>query len=49
MTPLSSLGQDAQNEVQLDLFAHVLPLALPLLSHDTNSVYNGTIEVLMSR
>ena len=48
MTPMYSLDQDYQNEVQHDLFHHVTPLAPALASCDDDSVVNGTIGFLWS-
>ena len=42
IVPLHSFGQDIQNEVQLDLFSNVTPLALA--SHDSDGIVNGYIS-----
>ena len=49
MAPLHSLGQHDQNEVQHDLFVHVMPLTLDLTSSDADGVMNGFITFLRSR
>ena len=46
---LHSLYEGGQNEVQCDLFGHVMPLALALASDDTDGVINGITTFLMSR
>ena len=43
MAPLHLLGQDNQNEMQHDIFGHMMPLALALASSDTYSVTKGII------
>ena len=49
MTPLHSLGHDNQNEVQHDLFGHVMPLALALVSSDAHGVITDISATLRSR
>ena len=44
MAPLYSLGQADQNKVQQDLFGHVMPLPLALVSSETD----GGINALLS-
>ena len=46
--PLHSSGQNNQNEVQHDLFGHVVSLALALASTDADSVINDMITFLSS-
>ena len=45
MAPLHSEGKNNQNEVQHDLFGHVMPLALVLASHNVNDT--GPAIILM--
>ena len=40
MAPLHSLGKDAQNEVQHDIYLHLMPLTSASL--DTNGITNST-------
>ena len=49
IAPLHSLGQDNQNEVQHDIFGHVMPLALVLASCDANGIVNSTSAFLRAR
>ena len=49
MTPLHSLGQVDQNDIQVDYFGHVTPLGPALASCDADSVVNGTTAFLSSR
>ena len=43
MVQLYLLAQDGQNEVQNDLFGHVMPMAPVLASHGANGIVSGTI------
>ena len=45
MAQFHTLDQDDQNEVQHDLFFHVMPLALALSSVDADGVINGTFVI----
>ena len=49
IAPLSSIGQDDQNEVQHYLFGPVMPLALALVAHDIDSIVSRKITFLMPR
>ena len=49
MAPLHFLGQDNQNELQHDLFVHVMPLALASASSYADGVINGILSSLRSR
>ena len=49
MVPFYSLHQDDCNEGQHDLFCHVTPLAMVLVSHDADGIVNGIIEFLIIR
>ena len=48
ISPLYSLGQGNWNNVQYNSFGHVMPLMPLSVSHDVNSVINGTIPIVMS-
>ena len=43
VAPLYSLGQDDQNEMQYDIFGHVMLLVPAFASHTTDGImnYNG--------
>ena len=49
MAPLHSLGQDDQNEVQHNIFGHVIPFGPALASCHPYSIVHGTIPFLRSR
>ena len=47
MTP-HSVGQDNQNDMQLYIIGHVMPLALALASSDADGVINSIIVFIRS-
>ena len=49
MVPFHFLGQDEQNEVQHNIFGHVMPLLLASASHDADGIINSTIVFFRSR
>ena len=46
MASLHSLGHTDQNEVKLDFFTQVMPLASTLMSFDAKCIINGTILLI---